>query len=264
MPYDANIHHRRSIRLPGYDYTQEGAYFVTMVTAHRECLFGEVVEAAVRLSPLGMVAAACWQAIPQHFPGVELDVWVIMPNHVHGIIVLPGSAVVGGASVADAAGPGSVSAGARLGVGAQHAAPLPGIASPPGVATPTPDSSAPGAPPPGVAAPPPATVGAPVGAHRVGAQHAAPLPGIAPAPDVPRVAPGSLGAIVRSFKSAVTKQAREMAWMPGVPLWQRNYYEHIVRNERELERLRRYIDENPERWELDLENPARTRAKARR
>jgi putative transposase len=240
MPYNPSIHHRRSIRLPGYDYAQEGAYFVTIVTAQRECLFGEVVEAAVRLSPLGMVAAACWQAIPQHFPGVEIDAWVIMPNHVHGIIVLPGPAAVGGASGADAA--------ASASVGAQHAAPLPI------------------APLPDVTAPPPAPVGA---------QHAAPLP-IAPppvvpaplpdvpAPDVPRITPGSLGAIVRSFKSAVTKQAREVAWMPGVPFWQRNYYEHIVRNERQLERLRRYIDENPERWELDCENPARTRAKAKR
>jgi putative transposase len=230
MPCDPNKHHRRSIRLPGYDYAQEGAYFVTIVTAQRQCLFGDVVEVAVRLSPLGMVAAACWQAIPQHFPGVEIDVWVIMPNHVHGIIVLPGSAAVDGGSVAHTSA--SVSVGAqrvranRVGapVGAQHAAPLPPIAPGPAIATPP----------------------------------------VVPTPDVPRVAPGSLGAIVRSFKSAVTKQAREMAWMPDVPLWQRNYYEHIVRNERQLERLRRYIDENPGRWQLDHENPARTRAKAKR
>ncbi len=198
MAYDRDRHHRRSIRLPGYDYTQASAYFVTLVTAGRECLFGEVVDTVVQISPLGAVAAVCWQAIPHHFATVTIDAWVIMPNHVHGIIVI-----------------GAHSVGAHS-----------------------------------------------VGAHSVGAQHAAPLRRHTPAS--PCVPPGSLGAIVRSFKSAVTKRAREMAGAADMPVWQRNYYEHIIRDVRELERIRRYIDENPQRWDIDDENPTYRRTGAGR
>jgi len=78
--YDPDKHHRRSIRLQGYDYTQSGAYFVTIVTHGRELLFDDPV--------LRRVAETMWQRIPRHFPHVELDEWVVMPNHVHGIIVI--------------------------------------------------------------------------------------------------------------------------------------------------------------------------------
>jgi REP-associated tyrosine transposase len=88
MKYDPQKHHRRSIRIPGYDYSRAGAYFITMVTHERACLFGEVVEGEVRLSDFGLVADECWRLTPEHFPAVELGAYVVMPNHVHGIIIL--------------------------------------------------------------------------------------------------------------------------------------------------------------------------------
>jgi putative transposase len=88
MPYDPEKHHRRSIRLKGYDYTRAGAYFITIVTQNRVCLFGAVVEGRMRLNPLGQIVQECWLAIPDHFPHALLDEFVIMPNHLHGIIVL--------------------------------------------------------------------------------------------------------------------------------------------------------------------------------
>jgi len=81
-------HHRRSIRLKGYDYASAGAYFVTIVTHGRECLFGEIVNGQIQLNVYGHAAAECWRALPEHFPNVELGAYVFMPNHVHGIIVI--------------------------------------------------------------------------------------------------------------------------------------------------------------------------------
>ena len=86
MPYDPQKHHRRSIRLRGYDYSQEGLYFVTLVCHHRKHLFGHIDNGEVHLSPGGEVAEACWLAIPEHFPKVKLHDHIIMPNHVHGIL----------------------------------------------------------------------------------------------------------------------------------------------------------------------------------
>lgn len=78
--YDRDKHHRRSIRLKGYDYAQPGAYFVTIATHDREALFDDPV--------FRRVAEMMWQRIPHHSPHIELDEWVVMPNHVHGIIVI--------------------------------------------------------------------------------------------------------------------------------------------------------------------------------
>jgi len=82
--------HRRSIRLPGYDYSQPGGYFVTICTRDRECVLGEVADGQVRLSPLGQIAAGCLADLPSHFQDVELDEWVVMPNHIHAILVIHG------------------------------------------------------------------------------------------------------------------------------------------------------------------------------
>jgi hypothetical protein len=86
--FDPQKHHRRSIRLKGYDYSSEGAYYVTIVTYHRDCLFGEVVNEEMVLNDFGKIADECWRAIPEHFPNVDLGVHVIMPNHAHGILVI--------------------------------------------------------------------------------------------------------------------------------------------------------------------------------
>ena len=86
--FDPKKHHRRSIRLKGYDYSQAGAYYVTIVTYQRDCLFGEILNKEMSLNDFGKIAVECWRAIPEHFPFVELGAYVIMPNHVHGIIVI--------------------------------------------------------------------------------------------------------------------------------------------------------------------------------
>ena len=86
--FDPKKHHRKSIRLPGYDYSQAGGYYVTIVTHQRNCLFGEVVNGEMVLNDFGKIADECWRAIPDHFPVVELGAYVVMPNHVHGIIVI--------------------------------------------------------------------------------------------------------------------------------------------------------------------------------
>jgi REP element-mobilizing transposase RayT len=193
--YNPDKHHRRSIRLRGYDYTQAGAYFVTIVTHGREPVFGDVADGEMELSAYGRVAATMWQRIPRHFPRVQLDEWVVMPNHVHGIIVIVGR-------------------GDAFSV------------------RPSDDLSF---------------------AHGE-------LAIAFKAPDGECVAPtgppsGSLGAIVGNFKSVMTRRVNHMRKTPGIPLWQRNYYERIIRNERELNRIRQYICDNPARWFDDAENP---------
>ncbi|HLA68903.1 MAG TPA: transposase [Bacteroidota bacterium] len=88
MRYDPKKHHRTSIRLPGYDYSSEGSYFVTGVTRNRECALGVVKEDAVVLSEAGEIVRRCWLALPDAFPNLGLDEFQIMPDHFHGIVVL--------------------------------------------------------------------------------------------------------------------------------------------------------------------------------
>src|SRR5258706_4556210 len=101
MPYDPNKHHRRSIRLRGYDYTTCGAYFVTTCIHRRECLLGTVLDGEMRLNDYGRAVEECWDAIPQHFAHVELDVSVVMPNHMHGIVVITAQSAVDSPVVSD-------------------------------------------------------------------------------------------------------------------------------------------------------------------
>ncbi len=188
--YNPEQNHRRSIRLQGYDYTQPGAYFVTICTQTRACLFGAVADGAMRLNNPGQIAKAAWDELSARFPSVRLDAFIVMPNHVHGIII----------------------------VGAQFIAPQ---KTPPTI---------------------------------VGAQFIAPSDGfdgtnqgvINPAP--------TLGEMVRAYKAASTRLIRQA----GTPdfAWQRNYYEHVIRDEESLDRIRQYILDNPARWTFDRENPA--------
>jgi len=190
MPYDPTRHHRRSIRLKGYDYTQPGAYFVTLVTHERMPLFGEIVNGEMRLNDIGRVAERCWLDIPSHFPHVALDAFVIMPNHVHGILWI--------------------------------------IESPPGTAEMP---------------------------EMVGAKNFSPLPPPS-STEHPRGTSKTIGSVIRGFKIGVTQWVRQNTDIYIV--WQRNYYEHIIRNERALNAIRQYIIENPRRWQMDRENEART------
>lgn len=179
MTVNPHSHHRRSIRIKEYDYTSPGAYFVTLVTYQRDCLFGEIRDAKMASNDLGSIADECWRAIPDHFPFVELGAYVIMPNHVHGIIVI------------------------RESVGARHVCPS-GYAS-----------------------------------------------SLQNTPRGP--APHSLGTIVGSYKSAITRRiGREQN---ATSIWQRNYYEHIIRDDKDLQRITDYIEMNPSWWDDDYENP---------
>ena len=186
--FDPKKHHRKSIRLQGYDYSQSGAYFVTIVSYQRDCLFGKIENGEMTLSGFGKIADECWRAIPEHFPHVELGAHIIMPNHIHGIIVI------------------------------------------------TDDESA---------------------FDVVDAQHVGATQWVAPT-TIPNARPngpkrGSLGAIIGSYKMAVTRQIGREHNATGI--WQRNYYERIIRNEREMDNIWRYIESNPTQWDDDDENP---------
>ena len=226
MTYDPRKHHRRSIRLKGYDYTQAGAYFVTFVAHDRECLFGDVVDGVMRLNAFGEIVREEWfrTAVVRPYVMLDPDEFVVMPNHIHGIIWIVGA---GDRGHGDDGGDVDVFAGDRghgddggnvdVFVGAQRRC------------APTPPT-----PPP----PTPHTVRRPVG-------------GATPT----NVVPGSLGAIVRAIKSATTKRINALRGTPAAPVWGRNYYEHIIRYETSLNRIRRYIAANPSRWAEDHEHP---------
>jgi REP element-mobilizing transposase RayT len=172
----ANERNRHSVRLPDYDYSQPGAYFVTICTKDRRNLFGGVVNEEMCLSRFGGVVKACWEDLPRHFAEVDVNEFVVMPNYIHGIVVL-----VDGMGTA-----------CRAHTTERYARPV----------------------------------------------------------------TGSLPTIIRSFKSAATKRINEIRRTPGQPVWQRNYYEHVVRTEEEMNRIREYIAGNPATWHDDVENPA--------
>jgi putative transposase len=206
---DPEIHQRHSIRLKGWDYSGEGWYFVTVVTIRREILFGEIHVGGLTVNPLGRIVQECWEAIPVHFQNVTLDAFVVMPNHVHGIVVIRDEQDLPSAGTRPAADAGPVGAEAEaVPVGARHASPL----QDPGRGR----------------------------IQEPGRPHGG--------------APRSLGAIIGSFKAAVSRRAGKE--LNSANLWQRNYYEHIICNNRELEAIRNYIVLNPERWAEDAENPS--------
>jgi len=200
MPHtcDPHRHHRpcdraqgrRSIRLPGYDYSQPGAYFVTICAQAGECLFGEVAGGEMALSDLGRIAVEEWLQTPIVRPYVQLDEFIVMPNHVHAILCIVDDDVRGGT------GRGSGRGTARR---------------------------------------------APTGTER---RFGHPIA-------------GSLPTIVGAFKSAVTKRINRIRDTPAARVWQRGYYEHVIRDQEALNRIRSYIVTNPRRWDRDSQNPRR-------
>ena len=175
MRYDSEKHNRRSIRLKGYDYTQSGLYFITICTDQKQCLFSAIAESKLILNDFGNIASECWRAIPQHFPKIELDEFVIMPNHIHGILIMTDRR---------------------------------------GKAMPCPYQG---------------KFGQPIA--------------------------GSIPTIIGSYKSAVTKRINIIRNSKGSPIWQRNYYEHIIRDEEALNKIRKYIINNPLSWKSDRLHP---------
>ncbi|MGH7612580.1 MAG: transposase [Gemmatimonadales bacterium] len=247
---------RQSIRLRNYDYTRPGFYFVTLCSHERAPLFGQVERGVVHLSEMGRVVGDCWREIPSHFPNVDLDAFVIMPDHVHGIVVIrdggylgavgtddgymgidvDGRADVGGGDVdIDVDGRADVVGGdvdIDVGRGAACCAPALQCGH--------------------VRVERPLPAPAPQCGHvRVERPSPATSPSTRPANGpttmIGRVAPGSLGAIVRSFKSAVTRAINIRRGTPGARIWQRNYHERIIWNDVALRRIRWYIVTNPGR-----------------
>ena len=198
MPYNKNIHHRRSIRLKGYDYSQAGLYFITICLQDRKCLFGEIENGEMILNEFGMMAYQQWEKLPERFTNMVLDVFQIMPNHMHGIIMLTDTV------------------GATLAVA-------------PDDNTNTENDAV---------------------AHddsivAIGA-------GASPAPTNTK----TVGDIVGAYKSLVANNCLEIFKQkyPGEimgKLWQRNYYEHIIRDEQSYQRISDYIINNPKNWKDD-------------
>jgi len=187
MKYEPDKHHRRSIRLKGYDYSQAGAYFVTICTQNRECLFGDVVDGEMQVNDAGHMVHRIWNDLSVKYPDIETDEFVVMPNYFHGIIVIVGAPLVG----AHFFDPKIDDAETRAGT---------------------------------------------------------------------RPAPTLLGDVVGLFKSITTHQytngVRQYNWPSfNGKLWQRNYYEHIIRSEEEMDRIREYIMENPLKWAEDEDHP---------
>ena len=223
------MHHRRSIRLQGYNYSQAGLYFITMCCQDRLCLFGQVVDGKMILNDVGKMADQCWREIPNHFPNAVLHEYIVMPNHVHCIIELVPDVVIGN-------------------VGAKNI--LPRLENGPGV-------------------------------RDVGAENFLPLPfeprdpcqsgndpgvrakNVLPQPATKRnefqkMIPRSIGSIVKGYKIGVTKWFRNNGtstnsglWSKDVRVWQRNYYEHIIRNEESYGVISNYIINNPDKWKED-------------
>ena len=253
MTYDPEKHHRRSIRLKGYDYTQPGAYFITICTQGRACLFGEIIDGEMHLNEAGQIVVQTWQDLPNHISNVQLDAFVVMPNHVHGIIIItdhaggigagfkPARTTMGSGSAAGSVGAGSVGAGS-VGAGSEPAPTTigPGPTAGPGSVAGSGPTTGPG------------SVAVVVGSGSVGSGSVG--AGSEPAPT--RSSHG-LPEIVRQFKTFSARRINELRGTPGTPVWQRNYYEHIIRDESSLSRIRQYIAENPARWDADQENPQR-------
>jgi putative transposase len=184
MPYDPEKHHRRTVRLPEYDYRQMGAYFITLCAFRRDMIFGGIIEDEMILNDYGHIVLDGWIETAIIRPGIFLDEFTVMPNHFHAIVFLPEMV------------------NTNDNVGAHSRAP-------------SGDNSA-----------------------------------------LSRT-PKSLGSLVAGFKSTVTKQINTLRSTPGTPVWQRNYSEHIIRDDEGLRRIREYIANNLAMWESDMENPSR-------
>ena len=182
MKYDPNKHHRRSIRLPGYDYCQSGAYFVTICAYQRQCMFGEVVDGQMVLNQYGAIVADTYRWLCQHYSYLDIDKWIVMPNHFHAIMVITDQPCRGGSRTA------------------------------------------------------------PTANEQYNAD----------AIDKKRK---PLGRLIGAFKTVSTKKINILRDSPGTPLWQRNYYEHIIRNPDAMDKIRQYIIHNPVSWQIDQLHP---------
>ena len=181
MKYNPDKHHRKSIRLKNYDYSKNGYYFITICSKNRECLFGEIRRGTIfcALNQGGRIVDQCWKEIVIHYENVIIDEFIIMPNHINGIIIINNDRF-------------------QDILGVQNIEPL----------------------------------------RRNQFQH---------------IIPGSIGSIIRGFKIGVTKWFRNNTDIHQI--WQKGFYEHIIRNDDELNNIRKYIQDNPHKWEEEKNNP---------
>ncbi len=186
MTYDPNQHHRRSIRLNSYDYSEAGAYFITICTHERRSLFGRIVDGQMELNAFGEIAREEWTKSAEIRREIVLDRFVVMPNHVHGIVFI--------------LEPENNKGGRPSGEG-DCQSPLPQDHQPRGPS------------------------------------------------------PRSLASFVVGFKSSVSRRIKTLRGRPGPDVWQRNYFEHVIRDERDLDIVRQYVVNNPLQWDLDRYNP---------
>jgi REP element-mobilizing transposase RayT len=245
MTYDPLIHHRRSIRLPGYDYAGGGAYFITICTQDKQFLFGEIVEGEMILAEEGSIVQRIWDTLPKTYGSLVLDTFQMMPNHLHGIFVLPGprlSEPLALATSAPVIQPSPANFVGRVHGNDPHKQYSAGIDTDgvvrAGLALP---SSTDAMRMQGTASHPPTEGGA------SGAQGRA-----SPPPTSRRI---SMGDVVGGFKSISTIALNKFMSRPGAHPLHENFYEHIIRDTHELEMIREYIVQNPQRWLDDPENP---------
>jgi 2-C-methyl-D-erythritol 2,4-cyclodiphosphate synthase len=185
MGYDPDRHHRESIRLPGYDYSQPGTYFLTLCVHDRDCIFGDIVAGEMRRNAIGDIVAEEWLKSARMRSELRLDQWIVMPNHLHGIV----------------------------------------------------------------------SISRPITLEHERAHGRVPLQGKPGANRPPPRKAQSISSFVAGFKSAVTSRVNQYRNTPQAPVWQSNFFEHVVRSNRALETIREYIFTNPQRWENDRENP---------
>ncbi len=198
MPYNPHVHNRKSIRLKGYDYTQLGYYYVTICVQNRECLLGSVKDSLAELNKFGKIVDQKWNNIPKHFSNTTLDEYIIMPNHIHGIIGI----VVGAKHFSQ-----KDNRNLKIVKKIEYE-----------------------------------------GDDENSNKNASPLPH----PNGTK--PGSLSLIIQNLSSITTRKINQIRETNKMKLWQRNYFDRIIRNGDELIRIRKYIRENPLRWEIDEEN----------
>ncbi len=189
MIFNPERHRRRSTRLRGYDYSRSGAYYVTICTWNRECIFGEIIADMMVLNEIGIIVDEEWRKSSLIRKEIELDDYVIMPNHLHGIVMIANKSNVG-------------AFGERPHCGRFHGENIE-------------DGSRSGL----------------------------------------RLKSKSLGSFMSGFQSSVTRRVTKIRQTPGGHVWQRNYYDHVIRNNEEFNRIKTYIRNNPAKWRTDRENP---------
>jgi len=224
MKFDPEKHHRQSIRLRNYDYSQPGYYFLTICTYKKQSWFGEIKNDRMSLNQIGKIVAEEWLNTLQIRLNFQLDQWVIMPNHLHGIVIINEHILGLGEEDRDILGDRNMSEQKIFGEGSQDFLGDRNVSK--------------------------QKIFGEGNLDFLGARNA-PL----------RQEPNSISSFVAGFKSAVTKRINLLRNNRDIPIWQRNYYESIIRDEQSLIVIREYIKNNPYQWKKDPDNPVNAQSR---